>query len=438
MITSNIGRKFLKAYNEKYHTQYDGKTFFTYVFFPLFFDHHNYMMTAGNSPFENPKISWEKMLKGQIPFETKDKREHRFEDFINKVENGFLDASVAWGYPASDEREFQTTSSQKTDIDLPIGQEDVYLSWVGAALGVGVQGGMSILFNDSQVWLDTFEGWTFYRKILDGTDLLRGNQINTWNGQWLAHRYDVLMYAADNPMANFSPFDTPKNEILSVAVVPWNNLIVNMARSLKNQQLLGYIYNFGQTNTTVGFIPFFLEKIRRPMQLYRKLFGIQNFKSALKLWGTAVGLRELCRSGAIGLKAMEPKGLKPYMDGKKLPKKARDEKETVTYDVYKTWILAMLNNEQLWDKSQELAKILEQCSVNKDKALSTKARNAVNNVLATNNKRGFIDAITSIVGSLSDPASLCSIVKDVHEMPTDNVPYFLTLVRFQYAAINNK
>ena len=47
----------LDAYNEREGTHYDARTFFTEKFCPLFFDHQKYMMTAGNSPLENPKLS---------------------------------------------------------------------------------------------------------------------------------------------------------------------------------------------------------------------------------------------------------------------------------------------------------------------------------------------------------------------------------------------
>ena len=70
MITSQIGRIFLNAYNEKYAKEHDAKTFFSEVFYPLFFNHQKYMMTAGNSPLENPKLSWDDMIRGKKPFET--------------------------------------------------------------------------------------------------------------------------------------------------------------------------------------------------------------------------------------------------------------------------------------------------------------------------------------------------------------------------------
>lgn len=51
MIAATIGRKFLLAYNRKFGTHYDAKTFFTEQYFPLFFDHEKYMQWVTNSPF---------------------------------------------------------------------------------------------------------------------------------------------------------------------------------------------------------------------------------------------------------------------------------------------------------------------------------------------------------------------------------------------------
>ena len=95
----------------------------------------------------------------------------------------------------------------------------------------------------------------------------------------------------------------------------------------------------------------------------------------------------------------------------------------------------MLNNEQLWEKSQELAKLLNDASVNTDKAISTKRKNLVENVLKAPNKKQFIGSASEIVSFISDIERFKEIVKEVNSMPTDNVPYFLALVRFQYNTI---
>ena len=98
MIISVIGRIFLNAYNARECTCYDAKRFFIEKYYPLFFDAEKYMMTGGNSPLENPKISWEKMILGKILYETKEKRRERFKKFICKVEENEADMSIAMGY----------------------------------------------------------------------------------------------------------------------------------------------------------------------------------------------------------------------------------------------------------------------------------------------------------------------------------------------------
>ena len=435
MITSAIGRTFLNAYNEECGTSYDAKTFFEEVYYPLFYDHNKYMMTAGNSPLENPKLSWDKMLKGIKPYETATQRHDRYIKLMDKIETGEADASIAIGFPTLDAT--STTSGQVTDMKLPIGEDEIFLSWIGSGLGVGVQGGFSILFNDKNILMDVFHGWKYYRQVLENTPQLKGNQINTWNGQWLVHCYDRRTFDKEKPLAGFSPF-TGKDGTLTVDLQTWTKVLIGIARKYRDVQVMGYVYNIGQTNTTLGFIPFLLTQIRRPIQLYEKYFGMDDGRKAESLWGTAIGFKTACRTGVIGLKAMEPKGLTEYMQKGKLPKPEKDDEQRISYNTYKIWILSMLNNEELWQESEELANLLADASVNKDKKISTKSANTVKEVLSAVNKKQFVEAMTQVIPSIGASGKLVSIVKDVHSMPTDNVPYFLTLVRFQYAALNNK
>ena len=97
----------------------------------------------------------------------------------------------------------------------------------------------------------------------------------------------------------------------------------------------------------------------------------------------------------------------------------------------------MLNNEELWNKSIEFARIL-QAYVNKDKKLSTKRGNMVKNILASNSKKNFIAAITEIASEVEDFTMVEENVKVINMMPSDNVPYYLTLIRFHFAGLANK
>ena len=425
MITSAIGKKFLKAYNEKYKTDYDAKRFFTEIFYPLFFDHNKYMMWVQNSPFVQMKK--EQKVENLTPNDRKEK----LITFFDKIKTE-RDASIAIGFPSLDIN--ATTSGQVSNIKLPINEDDIYLSWIGGGLSVGIQGGISILFDQTEVLLTIYKGWELYRTVLNATNNLKGNQINTWNGQWLAHFYNKRLYYDDNPMANFNPFEE-NNGLLSLKTQSWTKILIRLSQSFSNPQMMGYVYNIGQMNTTIGFIPFALNQIRKPIELYQKFFNMDSGNDAESLWGTAMGFSKACQTGIIGIKAMEPKGLTEYIKGK-IPKYSSDESKNVIFKIYIIWILAMLNNEELWNIALDFAKELENYSHANSNPKKDKT-NKVNMVISASNKATFIKALTDIVSDADNKEQIEKIAFIINRMPNDNVPYLLTLMRFHYASINN-
>lgn len=58
-------------------------------------------------------------------------------------------------------------------------------------------------------------------------------------------------------------------------------------------------------------------------------------------------------------------------------------------------------------------------------------------MLAALNKKQFIEGLACITKGNKDVRELEEIAKLIHELPIDNVPYFLTLIRFQYAVLQN-
>jgi hypothetical protein len=436
MIAATIGRIFLDAYNEKFKSNYTAKSFFVEKYYELFFNHNKYMMSAGNSPLENPKISWDKMRSGQIPYETDEKRNDRFTKIIDKIENEPPDASIAIGFPTLDLT--ATTSGQVTNLELPINKDDIYLSWIGSGLGIGVQSGLSLLFSNKQILLDLYEGWQLYRDFLDKTPGLRGNQINTWNGQWISHRYDKYCFDSSNPAALFNPFGTMKDSAMEVTTQSWTKVLVGIARKYPDSSLTAYIYSLGQTNITIGFVPFELPRIRQPYELYGKYFGTTQRDQVEQLFGTAIGFTKACQMGAIGVNALEPKGFRDCLDKGIVPKyNPNDEEKKINYNTYQIWLLSMLNNEQLWEKAQQIAAILNGYSLSDKNAKKVKSQD-VTNLLASVNKKQFIESLTTIVKESQDTYQIAEIAELVHTMPVDNVPYFLTLIRFQYAVENKK
>jgi hypothetical protein len=429
MVTDIIGKKFLKIYNETFGKSYSAKSFFMEIYYPLFYDSNKYMQWVQNSPFVQ-------MKKGQkVENLNEAERKEKLKELINKIDGGAKDASIALGFPASEDKDFATTSGQVTNLDIKVSADEIYLSWIGSGFGVGVQSGFSILFDNKKILLDIFDGWKFYRKVLDNTPNLRGNQISTWNGQWLAHKYDERLFVEDSPMANFAPFTT-KDELMSIEVQSWTKILIAISKKIMDSQIIGYVYTFSKTNKTIGFIPFILEQIRRPIDLYQKLFGMEEGRKAEELYGTAYGFIEACQVGSIGIKAMEPKGLRDYFEKGKFPKFNDFEEQTINFHTYIIWIIAMLNNEDMWVKAQDFAKELQEYAMNSDRGKVVNSRK-VDAVIGSTNKINFIKNLVEVVTDATNKDKIAEAAELVNAMPADNVPYYLSLVRFHFAAINN-
>ena len=435
MITSNIGKIFLDAYNNKNGTDYDGKSFFIDVYHPLFFGANKYLQWVQNSPFVQ-------MKKGQkVETLTLKEIDEKLKDFIAKVDGCMCpDASIAPGFPASEEKEFATTSGQVSNLSFSVNVDEIYLSWIGSSLGIGLSGGLSILFSEPEILLDLFDGWKLYRKIISEGNNVKGNQINTWNGQWLSHCYDNTNFYQEQPMADFNPFDDASKDGIGIKTQSWVKVLIGISKKFTNPQMMGYVYNFGQTNTTIGFIPFYLEHIRKPIQLYEKLFGSKEGGQAEELWGTEFGLRTCCQMGRIGVEAMQPKGMRQYIfpdknGSVKFPK--YNDSKLIEFHTYQIWLLAMLNNDELWEKSTTFAKVLYDF-VSKDKKLSTKRSNLVDKIFESSSKRTFILALNEIVSDAESLEQIEEHAKIIHMMPADNVSYYLALIRFHFSLLKKK
>jgi hypothetical protein len=419
MIATNIGRTFLNAYNEKNKSNYTAKEFFIEKYFPLFFDHEKYMQWITNSPFVQG------IKKGVTP--TTAERKIKLKAFIDKISNNEADASIAIGFASLDLN--ATTSGQITNMQLPFKKEDIYLSWIGSGLGIGVQGGLSILFFNEQILLDIYDGWRIYREFLNTTPNLRGNQINTWNGQWIAHRYNKLTYDASNQTASFFPFDSMKNGEMEITTQSWIKVIVEIARNYPNEVIIGYIYSLGQTNITVGFVPFELPKIKKPYELYEKYFGAFKKEQIDYLFGTALGFEKACQMGVIGTNALEPKGFRDFMYKGIIPKYNNDEEKTINFNTYKIWLLTMLNNEQLWEKSQEFAQQLVDYIAGSEKARVNRKTN-VKNLLQSTKKDKFLNNLIPIIKDTGGE-KYTVISKEVNSISESDFRYFMALLKLQ-------
>lgn len=434
MVTTLIGRTFLKAYNERYSQSYSAKEFFEKEYFELFFNHSKYMQWVTNSPFVQ-------MKKGQKPhLLTLDERKEKLLNLYEKVKNEVPDASFAIGYPASETGGFASTSGLVSDVQTSVDEEDVYCSWIGAGLGVGVAGGYNLLIDDEQILMETYEGWQHYRKYLNDPTLekLRGNQINSWNGQWLTYKlgknyrenFDFIRLQSEGV---FSVSET----LVEVNTVNWTNLFFSLSMLYPQKELTSYIYSYGQTNKTVGFIPMYLKSGTKLKEIFSQLYGSSeqfNNKEFQSLYG--MHIKRACELGSIGMHALRPEGLKKYMND---PKNFtfKKEEETIIYQSFKTWLVAMLskNKEEITDYTYELAELILRY---RQGATGTERKNLIQKKLfASKSKKDFISTLTEMVEGLdgNDLLKIKSLRDEVHLMNNEEFGYFNTLLKFDYAFV---
>lgn len=428
MIAANIGKIFLDAYNEKYQSNYTAKEFFVEKYWSLFYNNEKYMQWITNSAF-NPVNHL-----GDISTEG---RKLKLTNLINSISQNKFDEKNVIGYSISDLT--GTTSGQVTNLELPIKENEAYLSWIGSGFGIDLDG-FSILIPNANILLDIYDGWDLYRDYLNKTPNLKGNQIDAWNSQWLIHRYHKLTYDPDNPSALLNPLDVNKDGKMVIRKLPWSKVLFGLAKEYPSLTFTSYVYKLGfnTPNVTIGFIAMLLPKVKYTTDLYEKIFGTTNKLLAESFFGTEMSFMKACEIGSIGVNAMEPKGFRDCFRKGVIPKyNANDKEKSINFNTYQIWLLAMLNNEQLWEKAQDIAATLSNYSKT-DRDLRTKKSQEVTNLLASVNKKQFIESLIEIVKGSPETDQLAEIAEIVHTMPVDNVPYFLTLIRFQYTVVNKK
>ncbi|MEA1900882.1 MAG: hypothetical protein U9N47_08990 [Thermodesulfobacteriota bacterium] len=460
MISINVGRIFLKAYNEKNNKSYSSKEFFEKIFFDLFFNHSKYMLCIMNSSFDQ---LW-KRHNTHLP----EKRLIALNDFFKKVESGYKDGSIIIGFPASEIKEFATTSGLVSDMEIPADESDIYYSWIGSGLGMRMSGGVCIFFTDPEILLKIFEGWSVYRKFLndDALEKLAPHKIDSWNGQWLNCVYnkkDKLNFDFESfaNLDNLQFFKREKNGDIVIETIKWSRLFFNISRQFSDQTLIGYVYSLGQTNKTLGFFPFYFKQAQTIKHFYKLLFGennaIRDSAAYEDIYGTHI--KRACELGSIGLHALQPKGLKQYFAEGKKPDfkktkvtqkrgedenayKIREEKaslkdkgKVILFRTYKTWLVAMItkNKEEMIDYTKDIA-----IALHLYRASSTKnvAKNLIEKeLLVAKSRKNFIDALAEIVKST--PKEHLKAFKElknrVHLMTSEDFGYFVVLLRFDYA-----
>lgn len=435
MYTTHIGKKFLYLFNRENRTNLTAKEYFESFLFPLFYNNERYLLSPTNTPLF--QLIAQKKTNDPIARLAKKKEiDSKIMEFASGHEK-FPEMSFAIGYPSADL--LGTTSGQVTSINLPLNEEDMYASWIGAGFGIGIQGGLNLLVDNEKIFFSIKDGWELYRKYVNETDGI-DNKIESWNSVWIIHRFSDD-WNPDFPKANFQPLTISKKGEPVIKRSSWIQILFAFAKQFPNEVLTVYVYSLGQMNKTIGFVQFRLPEITKLSELYSTMFekqtGLTNKKLA-QLYETEYGFNTACeRFSLIGLRAIEPKDLKKFMPGysdKSLLKFKSDEKSLINYSIYITWVIAMLNDKELLELAEVTAAKLKKF-IDEGKKVRTNRHNMVDKLLSSKNKKEFIDSLIEIAKEDSTIYEFSNKLVNhimLHNIAPDKFPLFVTLLRFKY------
>jgi chorismate mutase len=121
-----------------------------------------------------------------------------------------------------------------------------------------------------------------------------------------------------------------------------------------------------------------------------------------------------------------------------MPNTTRSKPKFTRYLVFQTWIIAMLNNEDLIDTTEQLAQALREHAESGEKG-RTKAKRRAEQVLDASREREFLEALTEVVENDGSHASLFDEIADeVVKMPSSDFPLFATLLRLKYKVFSQQ
>lgn len=441
MYTAHIGRRLVGLLNARDQSERTVAEFFSGEYFQLFFDNERYLQHVNNSKFDQ---AYTRRAKSPL---TPLLRRTVLAAQQNRIENDAPDGSTFLGGAAAGIT--AGTSGQVTDMQLPVSPDEMYASWIGAALGIGVSGGMNMLVDNDQVLLALHDGWTFYRRYLTQSPGLKPHQINTWNGWWIINAFRSS-YNPANPFVNQPDVKLDKTSGGSLLETQkWVKVLLSIARKLSGQMsLTTYVYALSQTNTTVGFIQLKLpEIVSIDSELRRQLFALRgslNDEATDDLYNTEMGFQKACTLGAIGIQTLEPESLRAYMPrpaggGKPLRSlKASDDSLWITYTIYQTWLAAMLDNQQLLTLSEQIAQLLANITDVSKRSKKTN-HNLVQGLVESENRPKFIGQLAKLTDAVPEQHDLLNQAGNaIATLPITQMPLFMALLKLKYAVAEAK
>lgn len=461
MYNLEIGRRVLELYNKDKPRKLTAKEFFDEVMFPVFFNteskYHCLMQVANSSFFQ--AVAKGDLLSGRSEAEIKRDRFYR-DVSVCTADNKLIKMSILVGYQSHD----LTTeySGQPSNLSLQLKEEDIFSSWIGAACGISVRGEFSLLINYEPILRKLVDGWEMYRLFLTQNSLYKGLQIETWNSLWIYHSalekdVDVSLIfdaiAGKEHTTEIKPVNASRKKMiasgckLELSGPPeWIEFFLALSNLYPTLECFAYAYNLGDKNKTVGFTPIKLSPVLHLTQIFKQLLGEQYSLSASlaelrKIFKAHYTLADMVALGGISIRTLRPAKVEAFMKANK-PQKNNDNPFYST--LIKSWLIAMLNNDELADLARDLGLALRDIETNSREAATTK----IEALLNAGSKTAFIIAANELkehkgVIDAKDPAkkealdAAIGVIKKAEDaaqrqIPSDQLPLFRALAKSDY------
>lgn len=379
MFHSDFAIDVIGQYNLKHGCSYSAKDFFDMIIPIAWPENKLPFLTPTNSA-----IFQHFVLK-------KTKYDFMINDLQKKIDIGDVDMASMPGFPAKD---IISTTSHLVD-DIIVGRytpEDGYASWIGSMLAVKM-GKNNVIFNDIEIALDIIEGWSWYRKFLNTTPDIKGNEIEVWNSIWISRDRNIPFSFSNIKDSDIKlpKFNGPKRQL---SKLPWVGTYYSLMKNYSKDVVVGFVYENGKTTNTYGFVNFFTSPVKRLFETYQKLFGESEFinnKTLLeKTYGSTFGFDRAVECGSIGLFQ-----LKPYSE-RDVQNLINGKKQSTEIEIHAiiSWIITYKNNMDINQNAEDLSQMFEDYSSKEINARTIRS-NAIKGALASKSITAHIDVLTS-------------------------------------------
>jgi|GEM_PF-704307 len=402
MYNLEIGRRVLALYNKDKPQALTAKAFFDEVMFPVFFDTDDdplHLMQVGNSSFFQAYPQKDRKAGKSLGAH----KHERHQLLVADVAAGkkAVSGAIAVGYPASGPAE--NTAGQVSHIRQLLDAETIALTWIGAASGIGLAGGVNILIDNADILDHIMNGWSYYRRFLDENTTFKGRQIETWNGLWLVYGFGApdLEESFRRLMDKLPEHQgvTAKKESNLAERPDWFRMFLNLANNGSlPERMQAYAYKFGQMNTTLGFLNIELQPVKNLRDIFSKIlhatypdqYGYSDGQEELrKIFQAHYTLADMIALGGISIRTLRPAKVEAFMKENKPSKSDNNPNYKL---LIKSWIIAMLNNDELADLARDLGLALRNIETNSRETATTK----IEALLNAASKAAFINAANDL------------------------------------------